>query len=565
MRGFADHAAAAARMLAATPGWQRLCALRPELDAATAAAILDEAAKLAEGVLAPLNRPADRQGCRLIDGRVAVPDGFAHAYRAMGAAGWLAMDVPERLGGQGLPTALQVACQPLFESACMAFMMAPGASRAAAHLLAAVADARLAQEWVPRLADGSWAATICISEPEAGSDVGRIRSRAVRTAQGWRVSGRKMWISFGDHTMTGRIGHCLLARTDSAPGSRGLSLFLVPDSTDAGARNGVTVDRIEEKLGLHGSPTCALGFEESEAILLGEEGRGLPQLFAMIQHMRLLTGGQGLGIAAGVTALARSYAGDRRQGGPAEAPPLPLDAHADVRRQLLTMAARTELLRAALLELACAMDLAVTEPDPETRTAHAVFVDWMLPLAKTFGAETGFDVAHAALQVLGGAGYTTEWPVEQALRDIRVAAIYEGTTGMQAQDFLLRRLWRDEGRGLRAFLARARTDLARLPPSPERQGAGDGLDRFESLSAELLSWRDRRRQGEAAADAYLRAGWLAVTAWLATRLSAGTDPALAALGRVALADLPERLSVEEARCRLPADRLDRTFAALTGG
>lgn len=559
---YLDQAAGTARLLRATPGWRRLLELRPDLDDATADAILEEAAKVAEGVLAPLNGPANRQGCRLEGGRVATPDGFAEAYRALGEGGWLAMDVAEAFGGQGLPIAIQAACQPLFERACMAFMMLPGSSRAAAHLLAEVADAETAAAWGPRLADGTWSATICISEPDAGSDVGRIRTRAERRDGVWRVTGGKMWISFGDHDMAGRIGHCLLARTSDAPGTRGLSLFLVPDRDAAGARAAIAVERVEEKMGLHGSPTCVLRFEGAEAILLGEEGRGLPQLFAMIERMRLLTGGQGLGIASGAVAVARAYAAERRQGGAPDAPPLPLADHADVRRQLVAMAAATELLRAALLELAVSMDLARLEPEAEARADHAAFAAWMLPLAKNFGAETGFAVASAAMQVLGGAGYTKEWPVEQALRDIRVAAIYEGTTGMQAQDFLLRRLWRDQGLGLRAFLGRARADLADPAVPPEaRTVATECLNGFEALSVELMALRTDPRRGEAVADAYLRAGWLAATAWLAGRLTGRPDSGLADLAGAALATLPEEMAVQRARCRLDADTLDRAFAA----
>lgn len=533
-----DHPARVAALLAATPGWQRLGEIADIPDGETVAALVAESAKIAESVVAPLNLPTDRTGCRIADGRVVTPDGYRAAYRAVGAAGMLGLEIDEAHGGQGLPIALQAACGPFFEGACPAFMMLAGSSRAAAHLLAAVADTDVADTWIPRLVSGEWGATICISEPDAGSDVGRIRTRAVEESDGaWRVTGQKIWISFGDHDVTDRIGHCLLARTGDGVGTRGLSLFLVPDTLDDGSRNGVGVSRIEEKLGLHGSPTCALGFDGARGILLGEAGRGLPQLFAMIEQMRLLTACQGLGVAVRVTDIAFAYAKERRQGGPADDMPVAIVEHADVRRQLLAMDARTEILRAAILELGASMDLARRETDEDARADAAAFVAWALPMAKTFGAETGFDLSSAAIQVLGGAGYTREWPVEQALRDTRVLAIYEGTSGIQAIDFLMRRLWREKGRGLTVFLTRAAAEIeaCRAIDADAAAAAERVVSGFERLSSTMMGLEDDPRQGEAGALAYLKAGWSAVSAWMAARLIvAGTDdPRLAALPALA--------------------------------
>jgi alkylation response protein AidB-like acyl-CoA dehydrogenase len=559
-----DHPARVAALLAATPGWRRLAEVADIPDDETVTALVTEAAKISESVVAPLNREADRTGCRIEDGRVITPAGYRGAYRAIGEAGMLGLEIDEAHGGQGLPIALQAACGPFFEGACPGFMMLAGASRAASHLLASVADEAVAAEWIPRLVSGEWGATICISEPDAGSDVGRIRTRAQEGNDGvWHVSGQKIWISFGDHDVTDRIGHCLLARTGDGVGTRGLSLFLVPDMLDDGARNGVTVSRIEEKMGLHGSPTCALGFENAQAILLGQPGRGLPQLFAMIEQMRLLTACQGLGVAVRATDTAFAYAKDRRQGGVPDAKPVAIVEHADVRRQLLAMEARTEILRAAMLELGASMDLAHRETDAGARADHAAFVAWALPMAKTFGAEAGFDTASAAIQVLGGAGYTTDWPVEQALRDTRVLAIYEGTSGIQAIDFLMRRLWREKGRGLAVFLARATTEIeaCRAIDADAAAAAEAIVSRFERLSSELLALEDAPRQGEARALGYLRAGWCAVSAWMAARLIvAGTaNPALAALPAVArfrLHTLAGEFDGAECEARLPLSLLD---------
>ena len=514
---FTDQASRTIATLARTPGWTRLQALRPDCDDATVAILLEAAAGFAETVLAPLNPVGDRIGAQLVDGRVRVPPGFAVGFRQYAAAGWLGIDAPARFGGQDLPLTLQAACGPLFDRGCMALMMAAGSSRGAVQLLAASADARTAAEWGPKLVSGEWAATICISEPEAGSDIGRIRTRAEFRDGQWFITGQKIWISFGGHDMTGRIGHCLLARTGDEHGTRGLSLFLVPDHRD-GAANGVSVERIEEKLGLHGSPTCSMRFRNACGVLLGGEGRGLSQLFAMIEPMRLHTGCQGLGIASAAADIAEDYARQRRQGGhPDQAAP-PISSHPDVRRQLHDIRSSTEILRAAVLELASAMDLARLEAD----AGLADFASWMLPLIKTFGAETGFDAAHAAIQVLGGAGYVRDWPLEQYLRDARVMAVYEGTTGMQALDFLTRRLWRDQGRGLAVFLRQARGEIAADAAARPDQARAVGtlLDSFETLSGRMAAMQAEPDAALYRADSYMRAAWAAVSAWMAFRIEA---------------------------------------------
>ena len=516
---FADQAERTLGALASTPGWRLLQEARPDCDDGTVAEILGQAAGFSGRVLAPLNGIGDRQGARLVDGRVKTPDGFIDAFRDYAKAGWLAVDLPERHGGQGLPLTVHAACAPLFERGCVALMMAAGSSRAAAHLLAETAGEDLAGEWVPKLAAGEWAATICISEPDAGSDVGRIRTRAEQSDDSWQISGQKTWISFGDHDLTDRIGHCLLARTGREAGTKGLSLFLVPSTID-GLNNRVTVDRIEDKMGLHGSPTCALLFERSHGWLIGSEGKGLPQLFRMIELMRLQTACQGLGLASASADIAERYAQERRQGGDAERPAVPISDHPDVRRQLRVMRTRTEVLRLAVLELASAMDLVRLEPSPDRRREADDFCAWMLPLIKNFGAGAGFDVTNSAIQVLGGAGYTRDWPLEQYLRDARVMTIYEGTTGMQALDFLTRRLWRDEGRGCRAFLKRARGELAALREHhpQEVRDALAVLDEFQASAEVMMSLRERPDEAFYRANDYFDAGWAALSAWLTLRL-----------------------------------------------
>ncbi|HKT84683.1 MAG TPA: acyl-CoA dehydrogenase family protein [Novosphingobium sp.] len=500
----------------AAPGLSRLRALKESFGVATpdlVEAVLDEAARFSSGFLAPLNDIGDRQGCALIDGRVRTPAGHREAYDAYVAGGWTTLDQPVDRGGQGLPLSLAFAVQEIFDRGCPAFGMLPVPQRSAARLIAAFGDAAMKAEWLEPLIAGEWAATICISEADAGSDLGRLRTRAERLGDGeWAITGEKNWISFGDHDLTARIGHCLLART---AGVEGLSLFLVPDSFGE-ERNGVVVRRIEEKLGLHVSPTCALGFEGARGHLIGTEGRGLQQMFVMITNMRLATGAQGLAIAAGAADLALAYARDRRQGGSPN--PVPINRHPDVQRMLLEQAAKVEVLRGLLLAAANYGDLGACEPDEGARKDAAALLQWLLPLVKTTGGEFAFEVASDAVQVLGGAGYTREWPAEQMLRDARVLTIFEGTTGIQALDLLHRRLHGDR-RGLRTFLALARKDAV----SAQAGGALlPVLDLLEDAAERLIATADPRA-AEAGATAFLHLAALAATGWIAARLVAIED------------------------------------------
>ncbi|MGI4881104.1 MAG: acyl-CoA dehydrogenase family protein, partial [Janthinobacterium lividum] len=404
---YARHAAALARQIEHAPFLDRLRALDPAgFDADMVTPVVDEAARFAEAVIAPVDAVLDRGGCRLVDGRVVTSDAHRAAWAAFVAAGWPTLNVAAAFGGQGLPLLFQTACEELFNRASPAFTMLPTPGRTAVAMLAPFAGADMVAEWLPRLATGEWAATICISEPDAGSDVGRIRTRATLDDGAWRVSGEKCWISYGDHDLSPRIGHCLIARTGTAAGVRGLSLFLVPSVRADRSRNAVFVRRIEEKMGLHGSPTCVLGFEAADAVLIGQEGRGLQQMFTMMLRMRLSTGAQGIGVAAGAAESALAYARDRRQGGDADAPPVAIAEHVDVRRQLLSMAARVETGRGLTLAAAAALDLAERETDPAAAAAAGVLAQWLLPIVKDLGARTGFDVASDAIQTFGGAGYT---------------------------------------------------------------------------------------------------------------------------------------------------------------
>ena len=448
-------------------------------------------------MLEPLNLNMDRHGCTLTETRVRTAPGHREAWAANVEAGWPTLEAPEAYGGQGLPAILAFAVQEQFDRACPAFGMLPVPQRSAFRLISAFGDAAMKASWLPRLADGAWGATICVSEPGAGSDLARITTRAEPMTDGtWRITGEKCWISFGDQDLTEVIGHVVLAQTIDAEGRRRPSLFLAPSQLSEGARNAIHVRRIEHKLGLHGSPTCALGFEGATGYLLGVVGCGLPQMFVMIANMRLAVGAMGLGIASGCADVALAYAQARKQGGRPD--PLPIAAHPDVQMQLLDMVAPTELLRGLLFAVANCADLGASGD-----ASAAAMAGWLLPIIKTAGGEVAFEVANGAIQVLGGAGYTSEWPVEQALRDARVLTVFEGTTGMQALDLVHRRLLGDDA-GYRAFVT-------------ETRGASEArlnlcLDQLEAAAQWLAAHPDK---ADAGATAFLHLGLVAAFAWIA--------------------------------------------------
>lgn len=488
----------------------------------TIAAILDAAAAFAADRLEAINADSEEHPPRLTADGVVTSALHKTVWSEYAEAGWITLDLPEAFGGQGLPLVVAAAVQEIFDRHCSAFGMLAVSTRSAVRLIDTYAAPDIKDEWLPRLVAGEWGATICISEAGAGSDAMRMKTMATRAADGgWSVTGEKHWISFGGHDLTQRIGHCLLART---AGAKGLSLFLVPDRID-GARNGVFVRSIERKMGLHASPTCAVGFEKATAYLLGEEGRGLAQMFVMIMNMRLSTGAMGLGISSGPADIALAYARERLQGG-AGPNPVPIIEHADVQRQLIDIQARTEMTRGLIYMAAVVTDLGRNDPDTEQARDAAALAQWLLPLVKTQGGNTAFQAASDAIQVLGGAGYTADWPVEQALRDARVLTVFEGTTGMQALDLLHRRLWKDKGHGLDIFLAKARSALVALRAPAARAAAAEAahvIDQLETTAAALADMESRPSDAEAGACPFLDLAMHAALCWIATRL-ADLDP-----------------------------------------
>jgi alkylation response protein AidB-like acyl-CoA dehydrogenase len=496
--------------------------------------ILEEGARFSEEVLSPINGPGDECGAYLRDGKVEYPPGFAEAFARYAADGWLGVDLPARVGGQGLPRVLQAAFAEMSNGANLAFSMLPVTIRAAARLLLAHGAESVVQRFVPAMVNGDCAATIVISEPQAGSDVGRIQTLAVPQADGsFRVSGTKCFISNADNEFSPQIAHMVLARTaGAAAGTRGLSLFLVPKFLDAPlgrVRNGVKVLRVEHKMGLKASPTCVVEFDASHGQRIGSEGRGLTAMFAMVNTMRLEVAMQGVAIAAAATGRALRYAFERLQGGAPEQPPRPIVRHPEVRRMLLTMRARTEGLRALTLEAALQLDLSEHADEDDERRRALGFAQWLLPICKAYASDTAFDIASMAVQVFGGYGYIRETGVEQYVRDVRVAAIYEGTNGIQAIDLLMRKLIADRGARLLEYLERMRADAraaaADAELAPIRSAVLDGATLLERVSNALLERAAQSRPAdlEAGAAAYLKLAGLAGCAWMWLRMASKAD------------------------------------------
>ena len=414
--------------------------------------------------LAPLAARGDVSGCTLREGSVKLPEGTTAVWKNWCELGFPALALPAEHEGLDFPRNVSSAVQELCDGAHLAFGMLAINLRCAAMALIRNATPELVARYVPGLVSGDLASTIAISEPQAGSDVGRILTTAVPQDDGsWQLNGSKIWISFGDHDATPEIIHLVLARVPNGEaGTRGLGLFLVPGHKDATGRqsNGISILRLEHKMGLHASPTCVLELKGARGELVGEPGRGLQALFVMMNAMRLAVAVQGAAVANVATLHAVRYALERPQGGHPLSPPRPIAEHADVRRMLLEMTAQAELARALALRTASCLDQGDMYDD-EAATAWQALGELLLPVAKTLNAEAGFQVASQGMQVLGGYGYTNDYPLERLARDIRVAAIYEGTSGIQALDFLKRRVMADQGALLGFLLQRVGDALAR--------------------------------------------------------------------------------------------------------
>lgn len=419
-------------------------------------AILKSAAQIAEEVLAPINRSGDEEGCRFEKGQVHTPTGFREAYKAFAQGDWIGLSGDVEHGGQGMPKMLAVLFEEMIMGANCSFALYPILSAGASLALARHASAELKQEYLPRLYSGEWSATMCLTEPHAGTDLGIIKSRAQPQEDGsYLITGTKIFITGGEHDLTRNIVHLVLAKLpDAPPGPKGISLFLVPrdlPSNDgaAGARNGVSCGSIEHKMGIKASSTCVMNFDGARGYLVGEINKGLTCMFTMMNYERLSIGLQGIGLSESSYQTAVAYARERVQGraatgvtNPAEAAD-PIIVHPDVRRMLLSVRADVEAGRALALYVASQLDIAHFHPDALTRARAARLVALLTPVAKAAFSDRGFESCVLAQQVLGGHGYVREWGLEQNLRDARIAQIYEGTNGIQALDLAGRKVVKD--------------------------------------------------------------------------------------------------------------------------
>ncbi len=451
-----DHVVGAAR-LAETD-------LFAEATPDTTEAILTEVAKLSEETLAPLQQPGDA-GSRLVDGRVVTPEGYRAGYAAIAEGGWLGLAAETEHGGMGLPLILQTAMNEMFASACLSLSLCPLMSQGSIEALSAHASPDLQERYIPKLVSGEWTGTMNLTEGQAGSDVGALKTKATPQGDGtYRLEGQKIYISWGDHDIAENIVHLVLARLPDAPeGSRGISLFLVPKFLPDGSENAVKTVSIEHKMGLHGSPTCVLAYEGSTGWLVGEENKGLACMFTMMNNARLGVGVEGLGTAEAAMQHALGYALDRVQGKAlspeGHAGTGTIMDHPDVRRMLMEMKAYTEVTRAICYDCALSLDMARAAPENE-REEWSRRAAFLTPLAKAFGTGAGMHVAELGVQVHGGMGFIEETGAAQYYRDVRVTAIYEGTNGVQAADLVGRKLSMDGGITARAILDAAGSEIA---------------------------------------------------------------------------------------------------------
>ncbi|HXV22895.1 MAG TPA: acyl-CoA dehydrogenase C-terminal domain-containing protein [Alphaproteobacteria bacterium] len=500
-------------------------------------AVLEEAAKLCEERLLPLNRSGDEEGCHYENGVVRTPKGFKEAYDTFVAGGWTGLACAAEDGGQDLPKVVNLLVEEMICSANLSFGTYPGLSLGAYNAITLHASEELKRLYLPKLASGLWSGTMCLTEPHCGTDLGLIRTRAEPQGDGSHaVTGTKIFISAGEHDLTRNIVHLVLARLPDAPaGTRGISLFLVPKflpkpDGGEGPRNGVACGGIEAKMGIKASATCVLNFDGAKGWLIGEPNKGMRAMFTMMNAARLAVGIQGLGLAETAYQSARAYARERLQGralSGAVAPEKfadPIIVHPDVRRLLLTIKANTEAARALALWVGLALDLSERHPDPERRSEADDLVQLMTPIVKAALTDLGFAAANHGLQVFGGHGYIREWGMEQLVRDARITQLYEGTNGIQALDLVGRKLPTGTGRLLRRFFHPAMALVEEHQADPELAELilpfAKALGRLQQATAWLAqAGLKDPTEGGAAASEYLRLFALTAFAYMWVRMA----------------------------------------------
>jgi alkylation response protein AidB-like acyl-CoA dehydrogenase len=512
-------------------------------------AILEEAGKFAAEVLAPLNWDGDQQGARLENGQVFSSPGFANAYKQFAEGGWNGLSAPAEFGGQGLPELLNTPTYEMWNASNMSFALAPLLCAGATECLKHHGSEELKSTYLPRMISGEWAGTMDLTEPQAGSDLSNVKARAAPDGDQYRINGQKIFITWGDQDMTSNIIHLVLARLPDAPeGVKGISLFLVPKflvnpDGSLGARNSVTCVGIEHKLGIHGSATCALAYEDAIGYLVGKPNQGLMHMFTMMNEARLKVGVQGLAIAERAYQAALAYAKERVQGYPMKGTRggqrVTIINHPDVRRMLMTMKAQNEAMRTFNYTIAKHMDMAGHHPEPAVRQTNQARLELLIPVVKAWCSELSIEVTSLGVQIFGGMGFVEETGAAQHFRDARITTIYEGTTGIQAADLVGRKLVLDKGAAMANLIA----DMQAVEEQLGKAGGddlaviktalGQGIEALNSATQWLLSTMAQDPSSVMAVSVnylmlvgYVCGGWQMARAALIAqdKLAAGEEP-----------------------------------------
>ncbi len=532
---FVLHELAGLAEIAKLPGYE-------EASADTVDAILEEAGKFSTGVLDPLNRPGDTEGAVLKDGAVTMPKGFREAYRQFVEGGWAALPLEAEWGGQGLPKLVSTPVTEMVTSANMSFSLCPMLTQGAIEALLTAGSDALKQQFLPKMAEGTWTGTMNLTEPQAGSDLALVRTKAERSGDHYLITGQKIFITFGEHDLTENIVHLVLARTPDAPeGVKGISLFIVPKflvkpDGSLGERNGAHCASIEHKLGIHASPTAVMVFDKAVGYLVGEENKGLAYMFIMMNAARFAVGLEGVSIGERAFQRALAYARERLQGRDVAGGggTVPIIRHPDVRRMLMLMKSQTEAMRALAYVVAAAMDVARRHPDKAMRQRNQAFVDLMIPVVKGWCTETGIEVASLGVQVHGGMGFIEETGAAQHLRDARITTIYEGTTGIQANDLIGRKIAREGGATVKGWLEHLKGFDAELGKSNNadvrviRARLADGAQAVaDSVDWLLAHFGQDVRAASAAAVPFLRLMGIVAGGWQMARAALIAEQRLA--------------------------------------
>jgi acyl-CoA dehydrogenase len=521
-----------------------------DFDADVIDQVVEEAGKFAADVLSPINIPGDRTPSKVVGKEVVTAPEFAAAYAQFSENGWLSLDVSPEYDGMGMPGITGIAASETWQAACLSFMLCPMLTSGAIAAIEAHGTAQMKKTYLPKMASGAWSGTMNLTEPQAGSDLSVVATRAVPDGDHYRITGTKIFITWGDQTFTENVVHLVLARLPDAPeGVRGISLFLVPkyllndDGSSSGELNDVYATSVEHKLGIHGCPTCVMSFGEnagSVGYLVGEENKGLAGMFTMMNHARIGVGVQGLGISERAYQLARSYALDRKQGrAPGVKGTATIIHHPDVRRMLLVMKSQIEAMRAAAYYTVGMQDIAHHSNDESERAAASARLALLTPVIKAWLTEVAQELTSIGVQIHGGMGFVEETGAAQHMRDARILTIYEGTTGIQALDFVGRKIMSDEGRAMKALIEEMKSLDAELR-GDERlaeiaSALSEGVQQLESASAWLLEQGplDPNAAGSASVNMLMLAGvvvggWQMARAALAiTNGAASDDPSFA--------------------------------------